>query len=328
MEERVAALLWDGQAAARAGEKAKARRRFRAALALDPANVTALLWLAWLNDDPRAALAYVARALTCDPHNPRARAALCWARRRVTSPSPQEPPPPLVAPEARRWWNRPAAAVALGLLVVLTAGAMAWPLLADASVSAALTPTPSPTATASPVPSHTPTSTFIPTPTSFPTLTPSPTETVTPTHTPTATPRPVLPTAPPLPPPATLSPLLVHGDVHWIDIDLTNQRLAAYEGLELARMVLVSTGLPHTPTPTGQFRIQIKLRYDDMSGLDYYLPNVPYVMYFYGGYGMHGVYWHGNFGHPMSHGCVNLPTPDAEWLFNWAEVGTLVNIHY
>ena len=45
-----------------------------------------------------------------------------------------------------------------------------------------------------------------------------------------------------------------------------------------------------------------------MSGPGYYLPGVPYVMYFYQGYGLHGTYWHDNFGQPMSHGCVNLPT--------------------
>jgi lipoprotein-anchoring transpeptidase ErfK/SrfK len=52
------------------------------------------------------------------------------------------------------------------------------------------------------------------------------------------------------------------------------------------------------------------------------------TMYFYKGYGIHGTYWHHNFGHPMSHGCVNMYTPDAEWMYYWASVGTLVNIHY
>jgi lipoprotein-anchoring transpeptidase ErfK/SrfK len=76
----------------------------------------------------------------------------------------------------------------------------------------------------------------------------------------------------------------------------------------------------------GQFRIWIKFRLDDMAGADYYIEDVPYVMYFHEGYGLHGVTWHGNFGHPMSHGCVNLPTEEAKWLFNWADVGTLVVI--
>lgn len=64
-----------------------------------------------------------------------------------------------------------------------------------------------------------------------------------------------------------------------------------------------------------------------MSGPGYYLPDVPYVMYFYRGYGLHGTYWHNNFGVPMSHGCVNLRTEDAAWLFDWASVGTPVTVY-
>jgi hypothetical protein len=45
------------------------------------------------------------------------------------------------------------------------------------------------------------------------------------------------------------------------------------------------------------------------------------------GYGLHGTYWHDNFGTPMSHGCVNLSNADAQWLFNWASVGTKVVTH-
>lgn len=114
----------------------------------------------------------------------------------------------------------------------------------------------------------------------------------------------------------------------WIDIDLSAQRLTAYQGSTPARSTLVSTGLPRTPTPTGQFRIYVKYTSAPMSGPGYYLPNVPYVMYFYRSYSLHGTYWHSNFGHPMSHGCVNLHTSEARWLYSWASVGTLVKIHY
>jgi lipoprotein-anchoring transpeptidase ErfK/SrfK len=117
------------------------------------------------------------------------------------------------------------------------------------------------------------------------------------------------------------------GQGRWIDVDLTRQMVTAYEGAAPVRSTMVSSGLPNTPTPVGQFRIWVKFRYDDMEGPGYYLRDVPYTMYFHGGYGLHGTYWHNNFGHPMSHGCVNLPTPEAEWLFHWAEVGTLVNVH-
>jgi hypothetical protein len=65
-------------------------------------------------------------------------------------------------------------------------------------------------------------------------------------------------------------------------------------------------------------------------GADYYdLPNVPYVMFFGGGnvpdgsgFGLHGTYWHDNFGHPMSHGCVNMRTIDAEKLYDWVDPPT------
>lgn len=114
----------------------------------------------------------------------------------------------------------------------------------------------------------------------------------------------------------------------WIDVDLTNQRVYAYEGDTVVNSFIVSTGTWLTPTVTGQYNIYIKYRSNKMSGPGYYLPDVPYIMYFYGSYGLHGTYWHNNFGTPMSHGCVNLRTDDAAWLYNWASVGTLVNVHY
>jgi len=114
----------------------------------------------------------------------------------------------------------------------------------------------------------------------------------------------------------------------WIDVDLSQQMTYAYEGNTIVNSFLVSTGTWLHPTVTGKYRIYVKLRYTDMAGPDYYLPNVPYVMYFYKGYGLHGTYWHSNFGTPMSHGCVNLSIPDAAWLYSWASVGTLVNVHY
>jgi lipoprotein-anchoring transpeptidase ErfK/SrfK len=114
----------------------------------------------------------------------------------------------------------------------------------------------------------------------------------------------------------------------WIDVDLTNQMVYAYQGDTVVNSFLVSTGTWLTPTVTGQYKIYVKYRSAPMSGPGYYLPDVPYIMYFHGDYGLHGTYWHSNFGTPMSHGCVNLRTDEAAWLYNWAAVGTLVNIHY
>ena len=133
-----------------------------------------------------------------------------------------------------------------------------------------------------------------------------------------------LPTSP-APKPAVASS---GNGTRWIDVDLTNQRVYAYEGDTVVNSFIVSTGMWLTPTVTGQYNIYIKYRSNKMSGPGYYLPDVPYIMYFYGSYGLHGTYWHNNFGTPMSHGCVNLSIPDAGWLYNWASVGTLVNVHY
>jgi len=117
-------------------------------------------------------------------------------------------------------------------------------------------------------------------------------------------------------------------DERYIEIDLSEQKLKAWDGNTLFLETLVSTGLPWTPTPKGEFHIWIKLRATRMEGgtgkYYYNLPNVPYVMYFEGsgipswrGYGLHGTYWHNDFGRTHSHGCVNLPTPIAERLYYW-----------
>ena len=144
---------------------------------------------------------------------------------------------------------------------------------------------------------------------------------------PTSTPQPPAPTAVAVGPIPAI-PSNVQPGERWIDVDLTHQTAYAFEGDQLIKSFLVSTGTYLHPTVTGQFHIYVKYRYADMVGPGYNLPNVPYTMYFYQGYGLHGTYWHHNFGHPMSHGCVNLRTEDAAWLYNWASVGTLVNIHY
>lgn len=113
-----------------------------------------------------------------------------------------------------------------------------------------------------------------------------------------------------------------------IMVSLHEQRVYAYENGTLVRNVLVSTGLPGTPTIQGDFKIYVKYTAQLMTGPGYYLPGVPWVMYFYQGYSLHGTYWHHNWGHPMSHGCVNMPTNEALWLYNWADIGTPVHVQW
>ena len=128
--------------------------------------------------------------------------------------------------------------------------------------------------------------------------------------------------------PGPVKPPVSGGGAKWIDINLSKQRLTAYQGNTPVFSALISGGLPRTPTVVGRFKINTKLRATRMRGPGYDLPNVPYTMYFYRGYAIHGTYWHNNFGRPMSHGCVNMRTSDAAWLFNWAPMGTTVVTHW
>lgn len=125
-----------------------------------------------------------------------------------------------------------------------------------------------------------------------------------------------------------------------IEIDLTNQRLYAFEGDRKVYDFLISSG-KWGRTPTGTFRIWTKIRYTRMTGGNkawgtfYDLPNVPFTMFFANadyppslGFGIHGTYWHHNFGHPMSHGCINMKTEEVEKIYYWAnpELGDQTSI--
>lgn len=123
----------------------------------------------------------------------------------------------------------------------------------------------------------------------------------------------------PVVPPQQIDP-----DERWIEVNLQEQTLAAYEGSRMVYATLISSGLPHTPTITGLYRVWIKIKHRKMSlgslerGDYYYLADVPWTMYFQGSYAVHGTYWHDDFGRPKSRGCVNLSPLDAYWLFQWA----------
>lgn len=134
----------------------------------------------------------------------------------------------------------------------------------------------------------------------------------------------------PAPAPAPSNPVVSNpgnGGNRWIDINLSNQSLTAFEGNTPVFNTLVSTGSTF-PTPVGTYHIQYKVRSQRMTGPGYDLPNVPWVMYFTNrGHAIHGAYWHNNFGHPMSHGCVNMRPSEAEWLYNFTPNGATVVVH-
>lgn len=113
------------------------------------------------------------------------------------------------------------------------------------------------------------------------------------------------------------------GEEKWIEVNLDDQKLRAWEGNKLVMEFPISSG-KWAPTPKGTFNIWYKTRNQSMVGGSqslgtyYNLPNVPNNMFFHQGYAIHGAYWHNNFGHPMSHGCVNEPLASAAQIFDWA----------
>jgi len=118
-----------------------------------------------------------------------------------------------------------------------------------------------------------------------------------------------------------------------IDLNLSEQKLYAYEDGVLVFETVVATGKAGYRTRTGDFRIYAKDRYVDMrSGPGdpepYEVLDVPFVNWFSGGQAIHGCYWSSEYGYPRSHGCVNVRVADAEWIYNWAPLGTPVFSHY
>ncbi len=121
------------------------------------------------------------------------------------------------------------------------------------------------------------------------------------------------------------SHLASDGSEKWIEIDLSDMKLFAWEGNRKAYEFSVSTGRPGYKTPSGEYRVWRKVRSQRYKGgapgtSGYYnLPNVPYSLFFYKGYAIHGAYWHNDFGiKNRSSGCVNLYPDNAKVIYEWA----------
>lgn len=121
------------------------------------------------------------------------------------------------------------------------------------------------------------------------------------------------------------------GTGKWIEVDLSTQTLTLWLGNDAIKSVLISSGKAATPTEIGEFAVYSKVPEMTMTGTiagDYfYVPNIKWVSFFDGGEAFHGTYWHHNFGHPMSHGCINMTEADAKTLYDFAPIGTKVIVH-
>lgn len=114
-----------------------------------------------------------------------------------------------------------------------------------------------------------------------------------------------------------------------IKVSLAEQKLSYYFGDDLFDSFLISSGVASMPTPVGEFSILDKVPVKHYGGGDYDYPNTKWNLHFTTRqyrYYIHGAYWHNNFGHPMSHGCVNVDYKDMEQLYWWAQYGTKVII--
>ncbi|MEX2161337.1 MAG: L,D-transpeptidase family protein [Anaerolineales bacterium] len=325
------ALCKEAKSALARGERNQARRLAHQAAKAAPGREEPWLLLAAMAA-PGASRAYLKRALQVNPRSRRATHGLRWAEQRLKEGNkrPERGDAVLATPRL--------ANLALFGLLALTASLAAFAWFRPPAIDEGLRAMGVAVAhqldglvaseTAEPTVAFTATFTPFATMTSLPSATPTPTSTPLATATPSATPT------------AAVDlqmgriekyyvelPDDLEGSERWIEVDLGNQTLTAFEGTDLVKSFSISSGRPNTPTVTGEFRIWVKVRNQTMSGPGYSLPNVPWVMYFYKDYGIHGTWWHNNFGTPMSAGCVNMTIDDALWMYGWASVGTIVKVH-
>ncbi len=119
-----------------------------------------------------------------------------------------------------------------------------------------------------------------------------------------------------------------------IEVSLSSQWLFAFENNLQVYDAPVATGKDGFNTPAGSFAVYSKLPMQTMVGSSggetWNVPDIPWVQYVVGGCALHGTYWHDAWGSGarMSHGCINLNIDDAQWLYEWADIGTAVSIYY
>ena len=120
----------------------------------------------------------------------------------------------------------------------------------------------------------------------------------------------------------------------WVDLNLSNKTVTAYEGATVVHgPVSIVDGAAETPTVTGTYKVYLQyesqtMRGENADGSPYVAENVPWVSYFYSGYAFHGAGWRSSFGYSGSHGCVNMPVSEAQWIYNWVDTNTVVHSHY
>jgi len=326
-----------GKKAAQSGLPDVARDHFAAVLRQEPDNTQALLWLAALAPTVEESLRLFNRVLTLDPRNQHAINGIHGLRRRLAlqphlrqQQRPKRPRKSLAASAgfAVKMLLLTLVLGLLGLALGMSAGLfippelLAWGLPAAAAPAVETAPAPATElyllqkgdrvpATAVERPAQVIPPLNIPPQTIDPALEPDlPVSSARPADLIGFSREPVDPALLPYRP--------TYAGEKWIEINVTTQEVTAWEGNVPVMSFLASTGQPEMPTVLGQYRIYWKLKKTDMFGFDYFVPEVPYAMFFHEAYALHGTYWHDLFGQPVSRGCVNLRISDAKKLFEWA----------
>ncbi|MFN8676941.1 MAG: L,D-transpeptidase family protein [Thermomicrobiales bacterium] len=123
----------------------------------------------------------------------------------------------------------------------------------------------------------------------------------------------------------------------WLDINLTQQLMTAYDGTNPLRTIVVTTGMAGWETPPGYYTILSRVANETMTsgaiGAEsfYRLDDVLFTQYFTDyGHALHFAWWRTKetIGRPGSHGCINMLLDDSRYIWDWATIGTPILIHY
>jgi lipoprotein-anchoring transpeptidase ErfK/SrfK len=131
--------------------------------------------------------------------------------------------------------------------------------------------------------------------------------------------------------PENVSTSFQTGKQKTIRVWLGRQRLALLEDDQEIWSAPVATGVRGAETPLGNYEVQYKMpvarfRGVNPNGSRYDIPDVHWVLAFYEDYTIHGAYWRRVFGAPGSNGCISLTDPNAKVVFDFADVGTRVEV--
>ena len=330
------------------GDKRAARTWAQLAVARAPQNEEPWLILAAVSS-PQASLEYLKQALLVNPGSERAMRGLRWAQTRLAEqrPKPKTAIYPLAATQPTRLPPKPQTpprkpplrlASALVTFLLLACVAFVWVIWPGNAASAlALIRSENTSSVGGPAwsladiakPTYTPSATA--------TLLPTATPTLTPTSTPTSAPTPTaLPTDGPVVGPVTGAQPSPASDGKYILVSISEQHLYAYQDGELVYSVIASTGMNHS-TRAGVFHVLDKIPNAYGATWNIWMPN--WLGIYYSGSLENGIHalpilsngarlWAGYLGTPISFGCVVLGVDDAQWIYDWADVGTTVEIRY